>query len=389
MGFGAAGSGIAFYQAEVPPLAPDLYSMLSAEWLDSAATPAGFYAAAWSEQGKLPAGPVKTMDLRKAAVVHERYATPVLAAESPEFPITAVGVGAYGGPKFFGVFASLFPAELPLERTEYYYSDSKDVQWWKVMSMIDAEFTNFVSFDGGFVSYRSKQSYSTQWGQAPFSPLSPPDAVSTLGGAFRRGDEILVGWPMYGDRGGHTAYIPREGRTALYANGELVGENEYSDGGFFSVAPEPAEYRLELSYSQSTFELTTHQEVVWSFESAHVDEGDLELLPLLTLQFNPRLNELGEAPRGRFQLPVSVVHYGQKQAPAVRDPSVEVSYDDGASWTSVRVERRGQTWNLLLDHPQSGDYVSLRASTQDNAGNAVQQTLVRAYALAGCHDRQQ
>lgn len=190
---------------------------------------------------------------------------------------------------------------------------------------------------------------------------------------------------MYGDRGGHTAFIPNEGRTALYANGELVGESEFGDGGVFIVPPESADYRMELSYSQSMFELTTHQEVVWSFESAHVDGDEPELLPLLTLQFNPKLNELGQAPRGPFQLPLSVAQYGVKHTPAVIKPSVEVSYDDGVSWTKVTVERRGQTWNLLLDHPQSADYVSLRASTQDHAGNAVEQTLIRAYALAGNH----
>jgi hypothetical protein len=65
----------------------------------------------------------------------------------------------------------------------------------------------------------------------------------------------------------------------------------------------------------------------------------------------------------------------------VKDPSVEVSYDDGASWTKVKVERKGEGWNLRLDHPKRAHYVSLRASARDRSGNSVKQTLIRAYGL--------
>lgn len=82
-----------------------------------------------------------------------------------------------------------------------------------------------------------------------------------------------------------------------------------------------------------------------------------------------------------------MVQFGQKQTPAVAQPTVEVSYDDGVTWAKAKVEKKGQTWNVVLDHPRKGDYVSLRASAQDRAGNSVKQTLIRAYPLAGCHER--
>jgi hypothetical protein len=66
----------------------------------------------------------------------------------------------------------------------------------------------------------------------------------------------------------------------------------------------------------------------------------------------------------------------------VRRPKLEVSFDDGVTWTRANVERDGHNWRAEYEHPRHGDYVSLRVSTLDGEGNAVEQTLIRAYALA-------
>jgi hypothetical protein len=112
----------------------------------------------------------------------------------------------------------------------------------------------------------------------------------------------------------------------------------------FEVPPETSAYRVELVDSQSTFELSTQQRIVWDFESSHVDDG------------------------GRAN-------------PVVSQPTVEVSYDDGVSWKQVRVKPEGAQWKARVHPPQNAQYVSLRAATHDCDGNAVEQTLVRAYRL--------
>jgi hypothetical protein len=38
---------------------------------------------------------------------------------------------------------------------------------------------------------------------------------------------------------------------------------------------------------------------------------------------------------------------------------------------------------VLCTHPATGGYVSLRATATDRAGNAVDQTKIRAYGLSG------
>jgi subtilisin family serine protease len=55
--------------------------------------------------------------------------------------------------------------------------------------------------------------------------------------------------------------------------------------------------------------------------------------------------------------------------------------DDGATWAVARVEPNGSGWNAFLDHPKRAQYVSLRTSMHDASGNAVEQTLHRAYGL--------
>jgi hypothetical protein len=65
--------------------------------------------------------------------------------------------------------------------------------------------------------------------------------------------------------------------------------------------------------------------------------------------------------------------------------TLDVSFDDGASWKAVHVKRDGRGWVADLDHPVRAAYVSLRASAADLAGNSVEQTVIRAYGLT---DRQ-
>lgn len=57
---------------------------------------------------------------------------------------------------------------------------------------------------------------------------------------------------------------------------------------------------------------------------------------------------------------------------------VEVSYDDGATWTRVRADHRD---SYRLDAPRKARFASLRVSADDSAGNSVEQTVIRAVGL--------
>jgi subtilisin family serine protease len=364
-----------YYGATVGTTPPDFGSQLHGQWTDATEEPAALYAAAWTRRSGLPQEPLAPITRRKLAVVHANYAAPSPSSEFENLINVYVGDGT---PVYFG--PGIYTA-LPVRRTEYYFSDDGTARWLNEFWMNDAFFTKYLVLGWIPRSYRAGRTYDSPWNQPVFSALLPEESLLPWPAAHRSGDVITVLPFMYSDGGGHGGRIAEVGRTVLYRNGEPIGQWGAASG-FFEVPPEPAEYRLELDHSQSLFELSTRQRIVWSFQSAHVAEGE-ERLPLLVVRFNPELDERGRAPRGRnFHLPFSVQQFGLGDTPRVQKPVLEVSYDDGATWARAHVERDGRNWQAELDHPGRAEYVSLRASTRNDHGNAVEQTLIRAYALA-------
>jgi hypothetical protein len=65
----------------------------------------------------------------------------------------------------------------------------------------------------------------------------------------------------------------------------------------------------------------------------------------------------------------------------VNTPTVEVSYDDGATWRLASVKRDRTGWKATVNHPAGAEFVSLRSSVTDADGNTQRQTITRAYAL--------
>ena len=362
-----------FYVGEFGPSNPDVYSHRVSEWTDM--TTEAFYNAAWYQEGVV-LDPI-AMDRRRMSPVHAHYAAP-LTTPGSEPPMALVAVGSFPN-EALGLGWSLHDVTLPLDRMEYYYSPQRDMPWVNEVWMFGEHFLRFGNVPR---VYPPRRQISTQWNRPPFSVVLP-QAHTFDAWAYRSGDMLIVDAPMYGDRNGNAGSLSGgEGQSELYLNGELIGESNSGSGGYFDVPPEPGQYRLKLTDNQSMLVLSTQQEVDWTFFSNHVDEGESQLLPLLTVRFTPELNDAGEARTGRrFRLPFQVEQYGNPWYWHIGRPTLNVSFDDGATWTPVRVRRRGQNWQAIFDHPVNADYVSLRANARDYFGNAVTQTIIRAYAL--------
>jgi hypothetical protein len=61
--------------------------------------------------------------------------------------------------------------------------------------------------------------------------------------------------------------------------------------------------------------------------------------------------------------------------------SLDVSYDDGKTWKTVKLSAKGSTWKGLLTVPRDAKFVSLRASAKDDKGATVKQELIRAFGV--------
>lgn len=364
---------VAFYRAEVDPPEPTLVSAVSTQWRDTASTPQEYFAGAWTEQGRLP-GSVLEVELEQAAVVDAHYAAPLTSLDL----IHEISAPAYS--EQLGAGGFVYDYELPLTRTERYYSSDPSVRWLNELWMHDAEFTQSIILGWVPYAYRAGSTQVARWNEPVFSPAMP-DETSAFEWAARTGDVLAFDLPLYGDGQGHGGFIASEGSTTLYREGELLQRLDFI-GGAFEVPAEPGSYRLELDHHQAMFELTPHQRLAWTFASGHVEEGSTERVPLLVVRFTPTLDARGRAPGGApFCLPLRVEQFDRADPPRVDEPRVEVSYDDGVSWADAPVEPNGTGWNAWLDHPSGASYVSLRTSARDGSGNAVEQTLIRAYGL--------
>jgi hypothetical protein len=60
---------------------------------------------------------------------------------------------------------------------------------------------------------------------------------------------------------------------------------------------------------------------------------------------------------------------------------LEVSYDDGTTWRTVRLTGAGASWHGTLTVPRDARYVSLRASAGDDRGGSVTQEVIRAVGV--------
>ena len=102
----------------------------------------------------------------------------------------------------------------------------------------------------------------------------------------------------------------------------------------------------------------------------------------MAVRFAPALDELNRAPAGRlFAIPVSLSHQPGAPVSPLRNMTVSASYDGGATWQPAFLIRFGDQAIAVLHHPGGDGTVALRATAEDEDGNAVEQTIRDAYLL--------
>ncbi|MFS8099708.1 S8 family serine peptidase [Lentzea alba] len=230
--------------------------------------------------------------------------------------------------------------QFPGKHTTYYHS-SGDVEWWSGQVL-----------DGAVVQaqtwrpYANSQSYEEKWSHGALGPA----VTSTR--HDRRGNVITVDLALLTDSTPGHYGAAEEGRTELRRNGKLVDGTQYADGGTFQVPPEKARYRLEAT--------TKTVQTAWEFDSAHSTGA----LPLTAVRFEDR-----SGTNIPFRLDKTPT------AGRTKKLTVDVSYDDGATWQPASYVLLGDRGLLLK--VKSGP-VSLKTRVMDVYGNSGEQTLIRA-----------
>jgi len=363
------------YGVTLGPPVPGVISHITAQWTDevqsSAAESAPFYGAVWARNGQFLQGPTLAVKPEQQALVRAQFGSAFSEIKSG-FALIAPNIGdaSYA-------FAGGLPTTLPSRRTEHYFSTGAEITWFNGLLLDAPQPFQLVT---GRNTYRPQQVHAARWNEPPFGPGFPANA----GYPVRVANLILLQPPLWSDRGGHAGFSGSGTNVtvALYREGEKIGEAD-NVAVVFEVPAERATYRAECSGTNYAFGLSSRVSGAWTFTSEHVNDETAQTLPLMSVSFEPRLNERGQAPRGvNFEVPVSVRQVGKHGPVVARSLIVDVSYDDGATWQRVNTRRDGEQWIAALKHPKQKDFVSLRASARDYSTNAVEQTIIRAYALA-------
>ncbi|MFI0418438.1 S8 family serine peptidase [Spongiactinospora sp. 9N601] len=239
-------------------------------------------------------------------------------------------------------------------------------------------------------TYRAGQKVTEHW-FAPGGPGQPridaPGYTPYGLPPVRTGDTARFMLPEFGDSDpDHFGFVSTPGdRTSarLYRDGTLLHEGDRLYNTAVPMPPERAAYRLEQTserteqwWGTAVRTATTH-----TFTSAHTAER--QVLPLLRIDYDLGVDLRNAVrARGRHTFGFTVRHPTGAASPRVAGAKMQLSYDDGATWSDVRVDRRGDgRYAVRADHRRRGGHVSLRVTAWDAAGAKVEQTVIRAFAL--------
>ncbi|GAA2691258.1 MULTISPECIES: S8 family serine peptidase [Actinosynnema] len=259
---------------------------------------------------------------------------------------------------------------------------SPDVPWRQWKHVQAGEVTAAYQSRTKDVVYRKGQVLRESWFRGVLGPAFPEVAEGAPQHVSRWGDELFYWPPLFTDqgadhRGGRNDTTER---VVLTRDGEVLLDELLEGYLLVNLPADPGRYELSTDVTGGAgFEVSTAVSAKWGFRSARTEAE--EPLPLLAVRYAPDLDERNRAARGRVTIPFSVQRNGSAEAPDVRRPSVEVSYDDGKTWRAAPVSGRDGKWSATAVSPPGASFASLRASTSDSSGNSVEQTIIRAYAL--------
>ncbi|GHH39757.1 S8 family peptidase [Lentzea cavernae] len=219
-------------------------------------------------------------------------------------------------------------------------------------------------------SFKGGKKHSQTFGKAVFGPSVP---AAPGFGLARLEDQIAVRVPLLTDgNGGEGRSSVGTAKTSLFHNGTKLGEQPRPVA-VFDVPAGEGSYRAEMEHSRDA-ELSSKVSGAWTFKAKHTD--DITHLPLTVVRFLPDLDDSDSA-HGRVQVVPLKVEQAQN-TPKVKRVTVEVSFDDGATWKQVPVVGD----KAVVHHPKNAKFASLRAKTTDAAGNTGEVTIIHAYKIA-------
>ncbi|MGW0630956.1 S8 family peptidase [Streptomyces sp. NPDC002758] len=278
-----------------------------------------------------------------------------------------------------------FPGQAQGNRTDYV---SPDVQY-RESAMVTGE-VRIIAADK---HYSAGSRTAQNW----FSPIQRPRFSYDSSLMSRQRDAMWAWVPAaWGDAGAdRMGYAPNhpgvQSRTSIYQGDTLLAQAPTYWTSVVGLKPERLPYRIVSENSRGTWAspYSTSTRTVWDFTSAAGSPWDMEPLPLVQLDYDVDTDFSGKAHHdAEFTVKPAMpgewpTAYADQPPAAFKDVTLQLSYDDGATWHRASLTRTsdGRGWRTELDAPKGAKFVTLRAGARDADGNAVEQTITRAFGL--------
>jgi hypothetical protein len=317
-------------------------------------------------------------------------------------------------------------------RTDYWYtSDPRLSVWMNTFGRADctgcASGSSWSIF-GPHQTVRPGQQITETWNKWPLAPTAmvqyiQQDVVSAGLGHFEdyppllsapaasRQDDNGVLELQAGDSDPTNQVEQFAGSSAItfYRDGKLAiapgpaAFRTWPSGYYLPLLSQPATYQLDWSQGElppASAGISTD----WTFHSSPDDRAaslpktevcpvdparSCSFLPLLFIGYDLPLNVYSQATAGQpIKIAFSVGYQRDEPPPAGVSATVSASFNDGKTWTRPQAATGlgHNTFSVTLSQPAltaTTGFASLRVTAHDAAGNAVTQTVIRAYGLTG------
>jgi subtilisin family serine protease len=272
-----------------------------------------------------------------------------------------------------GVFVRAISVDQP--RTIRYYLDQVPGGWSGALvePAPGPSPSGLSGITGAPVKYQAGRTYRERWNAASFTP-----AISALG---RFEGQLYLSIGKHGDADGHGGDERTDSASStLYRDGEEVTKSDSFGFVFAEGLPAgKAAYKLVTTGTRADTAYSGRTDLTLTFSSAATAQETA--LPARTVRYQPAVDSRNTVKRTpRTVLPLVLDGTPGAKLPAVKKVAVQVSGDDGKTWTAAVVVRSGVGYKALFATP-SGTKVSLKAQVVDAAGNTTDQTVIGAYPL--------
>ncbi|WP_328695194.1 S8 family serine peptidase [Streptomyces sp. NBC_00342] len=282
--------------------------------------------------------------------------------------------------------------KFPGTRTEWVTPLPGDSFWYENHSVLNDENTDTALEErSGTMDYRAGHSYRDSW----FAPISRPRLGTGYWGPFRSSyNDIQFNITPWTDSGtGHSGSMPDKeydsGTIAFFQGDKQLSKSAGRAGYAWDLSPEKLPYRLALDASrdEGVWKTSVRTHTEWNFLSGALDPSGPEQadIPLLQLDYDVKTDLAGDVKAGKTtEIGLSsTTQEWLDGAVKASKASLSVSYDDGETWSAVRLTKDSAgSWTARFKTPKKGaTAVSLKAHAEAGSGFTVDQEIIRAFGL--------